>query len=117
MSLSQLLQPLGNDGEHHVQVHIFFGKFRETTYKVVPTLDPYQVVSNIGGAMGVFLGASLITCMEFLAFLWKLFVRKICTRTDPVTSNREAMNNREESIGHSVAIDLTAASVARRYTH
>ncbi len=106
MSLSQLLQPLGNDGERYVQVHIFFGKFRETTYKVVPTLNPYQVVSNIGGAMGVFLGASLITCMEFLAFLWKLLWKKLCAKTDRVTVSRGTMNDREENISHSVAIDL-----------
>ncbi len=51
-----------------MQLHIFFVDFRELRMRQVDSMAPVSVISDIGGAMGVFLGASLITVAEILVF-------------------------------------------------
>ncbi len=71
LSASHVADPTVKD----VQFHIYFNKFHEATYIQVPTLTLASAITSIGGAMGVCVGASLITCIELLEFLLQLLRR------------------------------------------
>ncbi len=82
LSASQAADPAVKD----VQFHIYFNKFHEVTYVQVPALTITSVITSIGGAMGVCLGASLITCIELLEFLLQLLRRARARATGKVFS-------------------------------
>ncbi len=107
-SHSRLAEPLGN-GVERVQLHITFRHFRQTTLKQIPAMQPETLVTSIGGAMGVFLGASLISCIELLAVLsekvrhaWAKATGRVDTMR--VTSNPVQISN----VGSSMLNDGSA---------
>ncbi len=56
------------EGASPVFLHIFLNQFVVTVVEEISTVTFVSVVANIGGAMGAFLGASLITVAEFIVF-------------------------------------------------
>ncbi len=56
------------EGVSPVYLHIFFKQFQVTVIQEIGTLTFASVIGSIGGAMGAFLGASLITVTEFIVF-------------------------------------------------
>ncbi len=80
ISLSELwIAPEDRDDRvKYVQFHVNFVDFRSRRYRQFPAMTPQSVISGIGGVMGVFIGASLITCIEMVLFLVKLLCKK-CT--------------------------------------
>ncbi len=52
-----------------IKFHLYFEQFEETTYTQVSTVTFDSVVGEIGGSIGVFMGASFITCIELILFL------------------------------------------------
>ncbi len=85
MSLAELVVSSEDEGKgvRYIQFHIYFSKFTTTTYKQMPAITLSSLVGSIGGSMGIFLGASVITCIELVAFLFTLLQRclaKVCGR-------------------------------------
>ncbi len=76
--MSELASENGSRLRNEVQFHIYFSEFQETKYTERPALDPYTVVSDIGGAMGIFLGASLMSLIDLIASVYKV-LRKLLT--------------------------------------
>ncbi len=61
-----------------LQIRVFFGGLsihRETT---VRSYSPTELISNIGGSMGIFLGASIISLTEFLIFIFDEIKDRLC---------------------------------------
>ncbi len=52
-----------------VYLNLFFNKFEITEMREVETLTLSSVIANVGGALGVFLGASAITLIELFMFI------------------------------------------------
>ncbi len=52
-----------------VTLNLFFNKFEITEMREVETLTLSSVIANVGGALGVFLGASAITLIELFMFI------------------------------------------------
>ena len=52
-------------------------EIKKVTTKLVPEIDIGEGIGLVGGYLGLFVGASVITLFEFLQFLGKLIYRKI----------------------------------------
>ncbi len=59
---------LAKDQQQFTVVQVHFSHFLVISMTQVETLTLVSVIGNIGGVMGVFIGASLITCVELLVF-------------------------------------------------
>ncbi len=49
-------------------LHVYFDDFHVTIVREIDTITLASVLANVGGAMGVFLGASLISVVEIFIF-------------------------------------------------
>ena len=62
------------------KVSIYYETFKETIYEETPLYDFVSISSNLGGQMGLFLGASIISIAEILwllaTFLHKRFAKR-----------------------------------------
>ncbi len=86
-SLSKMPNSQIEGGMELAGFHIYFSQFQETRFIQVQTMSFDSVVSSIGGAMGVCLGASLVTCLELVAFLSQLLTRTVLRRCRNRTSD------------------------------
>ncbi len=85
-----------------VEFEIFFSNFRETRIIQVPAMTVGSVMSSIGGAMGVCLGASLITLIELLLFLCQFCLKTIhWPKQNRVIPDAPDWNNGCELVGFS----------------
>ncbi len=75
LSSSQIRTVNGEMGSKMVEFQISFRQLRETHVVQVVAMTFDSVSSSIGGAMGVCLGASLITLIELLLFLCQLCLK------------------------------------------
>ncbi len=82
LSLSQIENPSNEDGAKFAEFEIYFGEFQETRVTQMDAMSFDSVVSSIGGAMGVCLGASLISCIELFIFLCQLCMKIIWRPAD-----------------------------------
>ncbi|XP_063406502.1 acid-sensing ion channel 4-like [Mytilus trossulus] len=67
--------------EPNVMVRVFFKDFTTTVTEQIPKYDGVtSLLANLGGQMGLFLGASILTMTELLEFIifimWSLFQRR-----------------------------------------
>lgn len=72
------LQKASNKTEEHIKnnlaiINIFFAEMYYTSYSQVQATSFTQVLSDIGGNMGMFLGMSVITITELSLFFSKIF--------------------------------------------
>ncbi len=56
-----------------IVLRVFFESFDVTVTEEVITVTAASVLANVGGAMGVFIGASMISMVELLSFLAQCF--------------------------------------------
>ena len=80
----------------HVNVYLIDTAFTEM--KENPLLEPFDLVSNIGGLMGIFLGMSLLSVCEILQFIFSVFdaiLRHLCkfAKQLQVSSVRDAQQS------------------------
>ncbi len=69
-----------------IEFNVYFEQFEETAYTQVSTVTFDSVVGEIGGSMGMFLGASFVTCVELILFLVQLVqgqFKKLIGRVSP----------------------------------
>ncbi len=85
-------------GSKMAEFHISFSKFRETRIVEVAAMTLDSVTSNIGGAMGVCLGASLITLTELLVFLCQFCLNTV----RQLKQNRVAPVGPDSDNGHEI---------------
>ncbi len=62
-----MCEPMRNVSK--VLLNLFFSNFEISELQEVETLTLSSVIANVGGALGVFLGASVITIIELFVFL------------------------------------------------
>uniref|UniRef100_A0A914LTB7 Uncharacterized protein n=1 Tax=Meloidogyne incognita TaxID=6306 RepID=A0A914LTB7_MELIC len=55
-----------------VAINIFFRDICYTEYKQIQSVGMTEILSDIGGNMGLFLGMSLVSVIELATFLWKI---------------------------------------------
>ncbi|XP_064609109.1 acid-sensing ion channel 4-B-like [Liolophura sinensis] len=67
--------------QNFLKLTITFDQFLLETVKQVPKFSSESIVSTLGGQMGMFLGASLLSAVEFLDFLLQLVLTKIRKRS------------------------------------
>ena len=79
-------------------VSIYFTDTTFTEMKESPLLEPFDLVSSIGGLMGIFLGMSLLSVCEILQFIFSVLnaiLRHLCKfeKQLQVSSVRDAQQN------------------------
>ncbi len=81
----------GSDG-NDIEFHLYFEQFEQTTYAQVSTVTLDSVVGEIGGSMGIFLGASFVTCIELILFLAQFvqsWFEKLIGRESPAQDSQD----------------------------
>ena len=58
--------------ENKSRVYVYFEDFYYTSITEQPKISGESLVGNIGGLLGLFLGASLLTSVEFLDIAFSL---------------------------------------------
>ncbi len=92
VSMAELVSEKGSRLHNVVQFHIHFSELQQIKYTERTALDVYAVVSDIGGAMGIFLGASLVSLIDLIASVYKVIckiVAKISGKTDEMALETE----------------------------
>lgn len=77
--ISTSTRTVENGTDDKIFIDLRFTKFDVTRISEVDTVTANSVLANIGGAMGIFLGASLVTLVEFVAFAMS-FCRELFKR-------------------------------------
>ena len=78
-----------------IKISLYYEDFLETIYEEKPLYELLEIASNLGGQMGLFLGASIVSLVEIVALLMVMIKRKMYTRTsvrskgDPAQSNAD----------------------------
>ncbi|KAL7076801.1 hypothetical protein ACQ4LE_004066 [Meloidogyne hapla] len=62
----------GHVHSNFVAINIFFRDICYTEYKQIQSVGMTEILSDIGGNMGLFLGMSLVSVIELGTFLWKI---------------------------------------------
>lgn len=52
-----------------LELNVFFSAFNEETVAQQPAYSLTSLLADVGGSMGLFVGASLLTCVEVLECL------------------------------------------------
>ena len=79
-SSNDILEHFYYHRENFLQVDIFF---KEVNYQQItqhPAFELISLFSEVGGFMGLLLGASVITVFEFLDYLWMLIIATVSKR-------------------------------------
>ena len=63
-----------------IKVSLYYEDFMETIYEEKPLHELLDIASNLGGQMGLFLGASILSLVEIVALLIEVIKRKISAR-------------------------------------
>ncbi|KAI3415566.1 hypothetical protein GPALN_005171 [Globodera pallida] len=82
-----------------VSLNIFYRDMAYTEYKQVQSLSMTEILSDIGGNMGLFLGMSLISLIEFVTYICKiswLFISK--KRRDHMLAKKRRDEEREQQL-------------------
>ncbi len=53
-----------------IQFSIYFDELKQTTFKQIPKMDKNQLFSNIGGYLGLLLGASVFSVVEIIEIIF-----------------------------------------------
>ncbi|KAK6173212.1 hypothetical protein SNE40_016706 [Patella caerulea] len=71
--------------KNYAEIRIFYENLVETESSQVPVYNLDNIVATLGGQMGIFLGASVLTISEFLEYavlkIWRLFCRCVWPKT------------------------------------
>lgn len=81
-SLSELKENLDKEIRSNiVVVDIYYDKLVYEKTREIPSLTAWRMLGDIGGVLGLFLGASIITGFEFVEILFLMFLRcsEICS--------------------------------------
>ncbi|CAH1783314.1 unnamed protein product [Owenia fusiformis] len=81
-----------NIKKNHLMLDIYFTDLYNHTITITPAVTPTGLLSDIGGQMGLFVGISVLTVIEFLEY----FVKRcyyMCSNTDPETENGRGQDN------------------------
>ena len=62
-----------------INLKVFYPDLQTTTIKQNRAYTPYELISNLGGQLGLFLGASLISLSEIIEFILKSLIYR-CKR-------------------------------------
>ena len=62
-----------------IEVYLYFQSFSVQKISEVPSYSLADFAADVGGQMGLFLGASIISLSEFLELLLDLVIWKLCT--------------------------------------
>ena len=60
-----------------MDVLVYYDSQRFIQYKEAPSMTGYNLLSNIGGTLGLFLGMSLLSFVEIIETILQLLINKI----------------------------------------
>ena len=63
-----------------IMVSLYYDDFMETIHEATPLYNLLGIVSDLGGQMGLFLGASILSLIEIAALLIEVIKRKCRAR-------------------------------------
>lgn len=74
-----------NEGIHkrYVRLNVYYETLTSTITEQIPAMNLIELLGNIGGQLGLFLGASLITVLEILCFLVSFILKNCFAGKDP----------------------------------
>ena len=64
-----------------VSLRLFFNSMKMEVTTQKPAMVAFQLFSQIGGLLGLFIGASMMTILEFLDFAVVLLLEKLRSKT------------------------------------
>uniref|UniRef100_A0A914H0Q6 Amiloride-sensitive sodium channel n=1 Tax=Globodera rostochiensis TaxID=31243 RepID=A0A914H0Q6_GLORO len=94
-----------------VSLNIFYRDMAYTEYKQVQSLSMTEILSDIGGNMGLFLGMSLISLIEFVTYICKiswLFISK--KRRDHMLAKKRHDEEREQQLQQTLEMTNSRAN-------
>ena len=66
--------------KHLAVLYVYYKDLKYTFISQQPKVELFDLISNIGGILGLFLGVSFLTCVEFFEILFEiiyvLFLKK-----------------------------------------
>ena len=62
--------------KRYIQLHIYFDNLEVEEREQIPLMSLVQLFSNFGGQMGLYMGASIITLIEFFDMMISVFCEK-----------------------------------------
>ena len=65
--------------ERLMKLSIYYNEFKENISEEQPLYDLLAIVSDLGGQMGLFMGASLLSLAEIMALVGQSFKRYLCS--------------------------------------
>ena len=74
-----------------VSLRLFFNSMKMEVTTQKPAMAPVQLFSQIGGLLGLFIGASMMTLLEFFDFALVLVLEKL--KSKPAQRRVEAWGN------------------------
>ena len=93
---------------NEIRIWIFFADLKETVISEYPKFQPQDLVGNLGGQIGLFLGASFLTLTEFLELLVRvLFICFNRSKTEKKSDSKPDSSSQIYSLDSSqFTIDL-----------
>ena len=74
-----------NDTDKIVSINVFYSDFKFTIIKQIPKMSLIDLISNLGGLLGLFVGISFLTFIEIIQICFEMIFH--------IFSNRKAHNN------------------------
>ncbi len=72
-----------SNNNSHIMLQILFESFDITVTEEIITVTIPSVLANVGGAMGVFIGASMISLVELIGYMAQCFAAKFSVEIKP----------------------------------
>ena len=76
-------------------VHVYFRSTSVTTTEHVPAMNVQQLFAQIGGQLGLFLGASFVSCTECVEMIVVVIARRVTRRWKTATTTTAITNDDE----------------------
>ncbi len=73
-----------NNSKSQIHLTVYFESFDITVIEEIVSVTVASVLANVGGAMGVFIGASIISLVELLGFMSRWIYTVLWTRSNTV---------------------------------
>jgi hypothetical protein len=93
----------GNTGSDETYLSLYYEKLQYTKLSEIPKTQPFDLVSNIGGILGLFIGCSFVTFFELTEVIMEtcyilfnnkkqIHVRQIISLEDEIKSLKQELN-------------------------
>jgi len=81
-----LLDFLNNNNENFISIRIYYDKASYTRINEIPKIEIVDLIANIGGNLGLFLGVSFLSFAEIFELIFETFLI-LTQKNNNITNN------------------------------